>query len=68
MSHDAVEQQNSLAETVNALTADPNFTAALAAAIGSLIGGGQPNINGNNGNGNNGGSISSGNNNSNDSK
>lgn len=63
MSHDAVQQQNSLAETVNALTADPNFTAALAAAIGSLIGGGQPNNNGNNG-----GSISSGNNNSNDSK
>ncbi|XP_058210632.1 probable WRKY transcription factor 31 isoform X1 [Rhododendron vialii] len=68
MSHDAVQQQNSLAETVNALTADPNFTAALAAAIGSLIGGGQPNNNGNNGNGNNGGSFSSGNNNSNDSK
>ncbi|KAI8558276.1 hypothetical protein RHMOL_Rhmol04G0078300 [Rhododendron molle] len=63
MSHDAVQQQNSLAETVNALTADPNFTAALAAAIGSLIGGGQPNNNGNNG-----GSISSGNNNSSDSK
>lgn len=52
-------QQNSVAETVNALTADPSFTAALAAAIGSLIGGGQPNNNG---------SMSNGNNNSNDSK
>lgn len=29
---------NPLADTVNALTADPNFTAALAAAITSLIG------------------------------
>lgn len=52
-------QQNSLAETVNALTAEPSFTAALAAAIGSLIGGGQPNNNG---------SMPSGNNNSNGSK
>ncbi|XP_052179282.1 probable WRKY transcription factor 31 [Diospyros lotus] len=33
---------SSLAETVTALTADPNFTAALAAAITSLIGGGHP--------------------------
>lgn len=32
--------QSSVADTVNALTADPNFTAALAAAISSLIGGG----------------------------
>ncbi|KAL3509814.1 hypothetical protein ACH5RR_029215 [Cinchona calisaya] len=31
-------QQNPLADTVTALTADPNFTAALAAAITSLIG------------------------------
>ncbi|CAK9179318.1 unnamed protein product [Ilex paraguariensis] len=36
-------QQNSLADTVTALTADPNFTAALAAAITSLIGNSQPN-------------------------
>ncbi|KAL6329924.1 hypothetical protein AAG906_039839 [Vitis piasezkii] len=39
-------QQNSLAETVSAataaITADPNFTAALAAAITSIIGGAQP--------------------------
>lgn len=31
-------QQNPLADTLSALTADPNFTAALAAAITSLIG------------------------------
>nr|GME14453.1 probable WRKY transcription factor 31 [Ipomoea batatas] len=31
-------QQNPLADTVNALASDPNFTAALAAAITSLIG------------------------------
>ncbi|XAR55360.1 hypothetical protein NMG60_11035411 [Bertholletia excelsa] len=35
--------QPSLADTVNALTTDPNFTAALAAAITSLIGGGNNN-------------------------
>lgn len=39
-------QQSSLAETVSAataaITADPNFTAALAAAITSIIGGAQP--------------------------
>ncbi|XP_059661091.1 probable WRKY transcription factor 31 [Cornus florida] len=33
-------QQNSLADTVTAITADPSFTAALAAAITSIIGGG----------------------------
>ncbi|XP_022759066.1 probable WRKY transcription factor 31 [Durio zibethinus] len=40
-------QQNSLSETVNAATAaiaaDPNFTAALAAAITSIIGSSHPN-------------------------
>ncbi|XWS75761.1 hypothetical protein CRYUN_Cryun01aG0119900 [Craigia yunnanensis] len=40
-------QQNSLADTVNAATAaiaaDPNFTAALAAVITSIIGSSQPN-------------------------
>lgn len=41
-------QTGSLADTVNALTADPNFTAALAAAISSVIGGGSnPNNNAN---------------------
>ncbi|KAL1818083.1 hypothetical protein ACET3Z_020657 [Daucus carota] len=42
MSQDLVppHQAGSLADTVNALTADPNFTAALAAAISSVIGGG----------------------------
>ncbi|XP_068666240.1 probable WRKY transcription factor 31 [Aristolochia californica] len=43
--------QPSLADTVSAataaITADPNFTAALAAAITSIIGGGQPNGNNN---------------------
>ncbi|KAL6975688.1 hypothetical protein U1Q18_024483 [Sarracenia purpurea var. burkii] len=69
-------QQNSLADTVNALTADPNFTAALAVAITSLIGGGghPNNIAGNNGasvattTSNNNGSVSTGNNSSNDNK
>lgn len=37
------EQQNPLADTVTALTADPNFTAVLAAAITSLIGNSHPN-------------------------
>nr|QGX73563.1 WRKY family protein 15 [Cistanche tubulosa] len=40
-------QQSQLNETVNALATDPNFTAALAAAISSLIGGSNTN-NGNN--------------------
>jgi len=43
--------QPSLADTVSAataaITADPNFTAALAAAITSIIGGGSPNGNNN---------------------
>ncbi|KAJ8479024.1 hypothetical protein OPV22_022751 [Ensete ventricosum] len=42
----------SMAETVNAataaITADPNFTAALAAAIKSIIGGNHPTVNGSN--------------------
>lgn len=37
--------QGPLADTVNALTTDPNFTAALAAAISSFIGGSNPNNN-----------------------
>ncbi|TKY53991.1 WRKY transcription factor 6 [Spatholobus suberectus] len=43
-------QQVSLADTVSAITADPNFTAALAAAITSIIGGVNPNNNANNNN------------------
>lgn len=38
---------HTLTDTVNALTADPNFTAALAAAISSIIGGGSHHPNGN---------------------
>lgn len=63
-----------LADTVTALTADPNFSAALAAAISSVFGGGgsQPNSGGttNNGNvaaatnSNNNGSATTSNNNS----
>ncbi|KAM7498322.1 hypothetical protein LguiA_022736 [Lonicera macranthoides] len=63
-------QPGSLADTVTALTADPNFTAALAAAISSIIGGSHPNNN--NGNvtsitttSNNNGSVTTSNNNSN---
>ncbi|KAL4555542.1 hypothetical protein LXL04_038164 [Taraxacum kok-saghyz] len=56
-----------LADTVTALTADPNFSAALAAAISSVFGGGQPNHT-NNGNiattnSNNNGSATTSNNN-----
>lgn len=44
-------QQVSLADTVSAITADPNFTAALATAITSIIGGSNsPNNNANNSN------------------
>ncbi|KAI3457344.1 hypothetical protein Pfo_014007 [Paulownia fortunei] len=60
-------QQNQLSDTVNALATDPNFTAALAAAISSLIGGPNPN-NGNNNatiTSNNNGSVTTSNNNSN---
>ncbi|KAL2496878.1 WRKY transcription factor 6 [Forsythia ovata] len=65
-------QQNQLAETMNALAADPNFTAALAAAITSLIGNSHPN-NANNTatnvaattTSNNNGSVTTSNNNSN---
>jgi len=46
-SHQPQQQQPSLADTVSAataaITADPNFTAALAAAISSIISGGHPN-------------------------
>ncbi|XP_019414092.1 PREDICTED: probable WRKY transcription factor 31 isoform X2 [Lupinus angustifolius] len=63
-----------LADTVSAATAaiatDPNFTAALAAAITSIIGGGaQANNNSTNNNGsNNNGNITTSNNNSNNGK
>ncbi|KAL9159693.1 hypothetical protein ABFS82_08G151300 [Erythranthe guttata] len=40
-------QTTSYADTVSAITADPNFTAALAAAISSIIGGNQAQDNGN---------------------
>ncbi|KAI3753373.1 hypothetical protein L2E82_25425 [Cichorium intybus] len=60
-----------LADTVTALTADPNFSAALAAAISSVFGGAQPNNGGNANNGNvatnnsnNNGSATTSNNNS----
>lgn len=66
-------QQNPLADTVTALTADPNFTAALAAAITSLIGNPHSTNAANNNNpntttttaSNNNGSVTTSNNNSN---
>ncbi|GAB4859445.1 hypothetical protein Ancab_010911 [Ancistrocladus abbreviatus] len=66
-------QQGSLVDTVNAATAaittDPSFTAALAAAITSIIGGAHPINASNNNNGNssynNGATISTSNSNSN---
>lgn len=62
-------QQNQLSDTVNALATDPNFTAALAAAISSLIGGSGPYPNNGNNNANtssnNNGSVTTSNNNSN---
>lgn len=43
-SHDSSSQiNNPLVDTVNALTADPNFTAVLAAAITNIIGNSHPN-------------------------
>ncbi|XP_031394921.1 probable WRKY transcription factor 31 [Punica granatum] len=61
--------QASLADTVNAataaITANPNFTAALAAAISSIIGGGSHPNNGSNNNNNNGNATTSNSNNSN---
>lgn len=43
-SHDSSSQiNNPLANTVIALTADPNFTAVLAAAITNIIGNSHPN-------------------------
>lgn len=73
MSQDAANSSQqtpqNLADTVNAIAADPNFTAALAAAITSIIGAAQPNNNNgtsNNGNGtianNSNGNVTSSNN------
>ncbi|XP_027062546.1 probable WRKY transcription factor 31 [Coffea arabica] len=65
-------QQNPLADTVTALTADPNFTAALAAAITTIIGNPQSTHAANNSSlnittntSNNNGSVTTSNNNSN---
>ncbi|KAJ4703926.1 WRKY family transcription factor [Melia azedarach] len=55
--HQPQQQSSSLADTVSAataaITADPNFTAALAAAITSIIGGAQHPYNNNNNSNNN---------------
>ncbi|XP_047951748.1 probable WRKY transcription factor 31 [Salvia hispanica] len=48
-----LHQQNHLSEAVNALATDPNFAAALAAAISSVIGGGPSPNNGNDSNNHN---------------
>ncbi|XP_010244474.1 PREDICTED: probable WRKY transcription factor 31 [Nelumbo nucifera] len=71
-------QQPSLADTVSAataaITADPNFTAALAAAITSIIGGARPtnnsssNDNNNNSSNNNGNTTTTSNSNGNNNK
>ncbi|KAL1555508.1 WRKY transcription factor 6-like [Salvia divinorum] len=47
-----LHQENHLSEAANALATDPNFAAALAAAISSLIGGGPGPSNGNDNNNN----------------
>ncbi|KAA8526523.1 hypothetical protein F0562_008274 [Nyssa sinensis] len=73
LGHQQLPQQNSMADTVAAITANPNFTAALAAAISSIIGGAHPNNSGNNNTNvttptttsNNNGSVTTSNNNSN---
>ncbi|KAI3465630.1 hypothetical protein Pfo_022293 [Paulownia fortunei] len=64
-------QHNQLNDTANALATDPNFTAALAAAITSLVGGSNPNNANNNTTNlatttsNNNGSVNTNNNNTN---
>ncbi|KAH7545714.1 hypothetical protein FEM48_Zijuj01G0123000 [Ziziphus jujuba var. spinosa] len=62
-------QPASFADTVSAataaITADPNFTAALAAAISSIISGGHPNNNNNNTNTSSNSNITTSNNNNN---
>ncbi|KAK9056769.1 hypothetical protein SSX86_024132 [Deinandra increscens subsp. villosa] len=72
--HQGAASPAALADTVSALTADPNFSAALAAAISSVFagsgggnGGSQPNNSGNdnNGNGNGNGNVTSSNSNNN---
>ncbi|KAM7492356.1 hypothetical protein LguiA_035277 [Lonicera macranthoides] len=58
-------QPNSVADTVTALTADPNFAAALAAAISSIIGGSQNTVATTPTTRNNNGSVTKSNNNNN---
>lgn len=54
---------NTLSAATAAIASDPNFTAALAAAISSIIGGARPGENNNNGNNSSGGATTSGGNN-----